>query len=117
MTGYGLAGEALHKKIVDDLAAHDRALDPREEEYLDQACRLADTVEALDAAVAAEGVTVVGSQGQPRLHPGIAEARLARLAMARLLGNIELPSDEPAPTAKQAQARAAARARWQRRAG
>lgn len=104
-------------------------LDDFEVPPLVQACRLADTVAELEATIAAEGMTVAGSKGQPVLHPAVSELRQSRMAVARLLGQIAFPTgvgsdgragsgspDHPTPpiglTAKQRQAVKAARARW-----
>jgi hypothetical protein len=120
ISGLGESGAALVKKITDDLAARDRVLDPREHELLVQAATTADQIAACDLAVAREGVTVEGSRGQTRIHPAVQEARQLRLVLLRLLGALDLPADEEeqdaTATLRSRQARAAARARWDRRA-
>jgi P27 family predicted phage terminase small subunit len=111
------AGKALWRSIHTDL---DRGweLDARELHLLARACRCADELAALDAAVDAAGPTSTGSRGQPVIHPALAEARQLRLVQLRLLGAIELVDPQAAirsATPVQAQARKAAQARWRRR--
>lgn len=92
-------------------------LDSRELHLLGRACRCADELADLEAAIDRDGVTVVGSRGQTVIHPGITEARQLRLAQARLLSLIELVDPKAAArsaTPAQARARRAAEARWSR---
>lgn len=111
--GLSAAGLALWRVVTAEYA-----LDERETHVLALACAQADVLAALEAAVVADGAMVAGSAGQPRLHPAVAEARQARIAVARLLGQLALPTAEGRPTtARGQQARAAARARWARRIG
>src|SRR4051794_1437037 len=79
--GTGTAGRLLWKSITQafDLEAHEQAL-------LGQLVRVADRIEALDAIVDAEGVLSEG-----KAHVALVEARLQRLALARLLTALRLP--------------------------
>src|SRR4051794_5396169 len=77
---------AMHAALPQDVE-----YDERELAILAQACRQADAVASLDAVLKRDGLTVVGSQGQPRLHPAVTELRQGRIALARLLGDVELP--------------------------
>lgn len=106
------AGEQLRRSILETYE-----LDLRELRILDLACAQADDVARLEAAVAADGVMVAGAAGQRRLNAAVTELRNARLALARLLGELALPADEDAPaeTAAQRRARKAAMTRWNRR--
>lgn len=114
------AGRALWVAILDDLDAVPAdddggrwMLDAREVEVLTQACRQADVVAALDELLDTDGLVVPGSTGQPRLSAVVTEVRQARLALAKLLGELALPGDDGQPaTAAQRRARAAAQARW-----
>jgi hypothetical protein len=91
----------------------DAELDEREAAILAAACRQADDVAALEEAIAKQGVVVEGSQGQPRLSPLVTEARQGRLAVARLLGELDLADPDAEPrSAKWRRARHAADARW-----
>lgn len=82
----GLRGAALWDKVTGPCT-----LDPHEQEMLEHGCRLSDRLDALDAAVAADGVMVDGARGSKRLHPAIAEHRQATLALARVMVALRLP--------------------------
>ncbi len=79
-----------------------------------ECCRLMDECEALRQAIAADGMTVAGSTGQPRVHPAVGELRQHRLALGRLLSQLALPDedDERLATPLQARGRGAASKRW-----
>ncbi len=83
-------------------------------ELLRECCRLLDECESLRDAVVADGTMVQGSTGQPRVHPALGELRQHRLALGRLLAQLDLPDDEDAslPTPTQARGRKAAQSRW-----
>lgn len=70
-------------------------------------------MKALERAVAADGVMIDGAAGQRRLNAAVTELRQGRIALARLLGELDVPSDEgkPVSAASQRASRAAA-ARW-----
>ena len=89
-------------------------LDADETELLVETARQLDVCEALAAVVARDGVLSVGSTGATRAHPAVAELRAARLAVARLLAQLDLPSASGTtmPSARVVRARRAARARW-----
>lgn len=103
---HGLDGRglALWRKVVADYE-----LEPAELVVLGQACRLLTVVDQLDAAVDRAGPVSV--EGRP--HPALVEARQARLALGRLLAQLDLDDDTAelvSPTT--ARARKAAAARW-----
>lgn len=108
----GKAGVALWQRLTADLdfAAWEVVV-------LEHACRLADAAELLEDHLAANGITTKGSTGQTRLDPALAELRQTRLSVARLLGQLDIPSD-PATgkpvtrSAKSRRASRAAEARW-----
>jgi P27 family predicted phage terminase small subunit len=111
------AGKALWRAIVADLDAG-WELDARELHLLERACRCADELAVLEAAVDADGLTVKGSRGQTVVHPALSEARQLRLVQLRLLGAIEMVDPQAAirsATPAQARGRKAAEARWQER--
>jgi hypothetical protein len=89
----GLAeqGRALWSSVVDDFE-----LDVHELLLLRQACRTADLIERLDEDVEARGVTVESPQGE-KTNPSIVEARQQRIALARLLSALRMPSGETGP--------------------
>ena len=113
----GAAGKALWKALHADL---DLAweLDARELHLLARACGCADHLAALEAVVAADGVTATGSRGQAVVHPALSEIRQMKLAQARLLSAIEVvdPVEAVRPaTPAQGRARRAATKRWTRK--
>ncbi len=83
-------------------------------ELLKECARLLDECEALRKAVDRGGVTVVGSTGQPRVHPALGELRQHRLALGRLLAQLALPdvADDKLPSPIQVRGRKAAQSRW-----
>lgn len=108
--GLGPAGKALWRTLV---AAFE--LDPHELAILGSACRQADVVAELEAAVAADGPMVAGSKGQKRLHPAVAEARQGRVVLAGLLGRLALEdADGRSASTPSQRGRNAARTRWDR---
>jgi hypothetical protein len=110
---FGARGQAFYSNTTANFE-----LSPAELELLFEACRTLDDLESLNNALESDGVTVKGSTGQTRVHPALGEIRQHRLALGRLLSQLELPEPdgETLPTFKQAQARRAgksgARARW-----
>lgn len=106
----GSSGRALWRSVVDTFE-----LDQHELVALASACRQADVVAELEAVVAADGLMVVGSTGQSRLHPALVEARQGRIAVATLLGRIDLQdSDGRSQMTPSQRGRKAANARWRR---
>lgn len=91
------------------------AFDVAELAQLELACAQADDVAALEVLLASDGLVVPGSSGQPRLSAVVSELRQSRLALAKLLGAIALPSGEDRPrTAAQQRGSRAAHVRWER---
>src|SRR5215218_5682037 len=86
----GLGADARHlwSSVIEayDLEEHERAL-------LVEACRTVDLLDKLDAEVRRDGPTIDSSQGL-RAHPAATEARQQRIALARLLAALRLPSGE-----------------------
>lgn len=109
--GLAKAGRALWRSLT---GAYE--FDLVEMAILAAACRQADDIAALEDAIAVDGVTVVGSAGQPRLNAAITEVRQGRLALGRLLGQLAIPLDAEGRPMTEASRRAqrAANARWNR---
>lgn len=102
----GGPGRALWRDVT-------KRYDPTELEapILAEACRTVDRLEELRTVIEADGVTILGSKGQRRLHPALAEERLARLVLARLTGMLRIPDEAPV-SARSAAASRAANTRW-----
>ena len=110
--GLGNRGRALWRSIVKGLP-DGWELDEREVALLTLAARQTDDVAKLETAIKREGLMVAGSAGQPVLNPAVAEARQGRLALGRLLGQIELPDEEGKARGEASRrGQKAARARW-----
>jgi hypothetical protein len=88
-------------------------LDEREELLLKLAAHQADDLARLEADIRDRGTTVLGSTGQQVLNPAFSEARLARLALEKLLSAISLPDSERDVLER---AQEAAAERWRARA-
>jgi len=111
----GPAGKALWRQIRAAVPEYSE-LDERELAILRAACGQADDLAALEAAIAKQGVVAIGSQGQPRLNALVTEARRGRLAVARLLGELDLSAADAEPrTARSRRAQRAAQTRWDAR--
>jgi hypothetical protein len=110
--GLGKSGKALWVALV---GKYEFA--PRELALVELSVRTADNIADLEAALAAGGMVVVGSKGQPRLNGVAQELRMARLALAKLLGDLRLPDEdegvgEQPMTMRQRRAQHAAQTRW-----
>jgi hypothetical protein len=111
-SGLRAAGKSLWTAVWSELPATFE-FDGRELAILGSACVQADTIAALERAIRRDGVTIAGSKGQRRLHPAIVEARQGRLALARLLGELQIPDVDARPMSSASQRAAkAARSRW-----
>ena len=96
-------------------------LDVAETLVLRECCCLVDTMADLKAVVAAAGVMDTGSKKQDRVHPAVVELRAQRLALARLLAALQLPTEAEdggvsIPEPMTIRNRKAAAARWGRSA-
>lgn len=71
-------------------------LDEREEALLDLAARQTRDVAAAEADIAERGYLVAGSRGQGMINPSVSEARQGRIALGKLLGQLDLYRSRPA---------------------
>lgn len=81
--GLDKAGRALWGRLTGLFA-----FEAHEQYVLELACRQADLCAALEELIAAEGLSVPGSNGQPRLNAAAAELRQCRLALTKILGSL-----------------------------
>lgn len=110
--GLAASGKRLWRSIVGDLA-DGMELDERELAILAAAGRQADTIAALERSIKRDGHMLRGAAGQRRLNGAVTEARQGRVALARLLGELDLPGEQPgSQTASSQRARKAANVRW-----
>lgn len=89
----------------------------RIDEYriLEDACREADLIDALQEEAKYADTVVEGSQGQPVINPLISELRQHRSTLASLLRQLKLPDPADTAEARSTAARSAANARWSKR--
>jgi hypothetical protein len=109
--GLDSAGRSLWRRILADFGLRED-----EKTVLEAACRTADTIARLDAALVDAPLTVPGSAGQLREHPLLSEVRQQRALLGRLLHQLKLPEPEALgwyrDQQRTTQARTAARSRW-----
>jgi hypothetical protein len=77
--GLGVSGRRLWRAIVRDYEPASHEL-----ELLRQACRVLDTIDALDEVTETDGVVVDSPQGR-KAAPSVVEGRAQRLAFAKML--------------------------------
>jgi P27 family predicted phage terminase small subunit len=102
-------GHGLWRRIVADYD-----LSPADLEVLGEACKVANVCDDLDQVLARDGLTVLGSKGQPRTHPALTELRGQRGQLSMLLAQLRLPGEVLEAPAS-VRARKAATSRWDRR--
>lgn len=109
--GLGAAGRKLWRDLTADIA-----FEPHELRLLADACKVADLIAKLDQAAEDSPLVVKGSTGQPVINPVIAEARVQRGLLAKLLKDLRIPATEEAEQeaaqSRSEKARKAAKARW-----
>lgn len=108
--GLGTGGRRLWQTAVAALE-----FDALEVPVLTEACRTKDLCDRLSKEMASTPVLTVGSQGQPRPSPLLAELRAQRALLASLLGSVRVEV-EGAAALKSPRHQKAARVRWQRAA-
>ncbi len=83
------SGRSLWRSTVDqfELEEHELGL-------LREACRTAESIDALQAVVDRDGVLNTSPQGI-RAHPALVELRAQRLCFAKLVAQLAIPADEP----------------------
>lgn len=84
--GLATAGAALWDAVTNVLD-----LDEHEALALRELCRTVDTLDRLQAIVDRDGELAASSQGM-RAHPALVELRQQRIAFARLVSAMQLPS-------------------------
>ena len=117
--GLGVAGRRLWKTVISDADSQEIDLDSREIAWLEDACRLTDRLEEMEAALAAAGTFMVkGVAGQSVAHPLLGEVRQTRTLRAQMLARINVTAPEEKQSgsvfARGVQQRDAANARWRK---
>lgn len=102
------AGRSLWRAVT---GAYDLA--PHEAELLRQACRVADSLARIDAALMDAEPVVEGYAGQPRAHPLLAASADQRRVLDALFRSMALPMPDEAEGRRRSPAAvASAQARW-----
>lgn len=86
--------------------------DEREATLLAIAERQSGRIEQLEALLTQQGLSVIGSTGQQRLNPLVAELRLQYAALARTVEGIRLPDESEQAAPKSVRHQRAAKRRW-----
>jgi hypothetical protein len=112
-----VAGRRLWKTVITDADSQDIDLDSREIAWLEDACRLTDRLDQLEAELEAAGTLMCkGVAGQPVAHPMLAEIRQTRALRAQMLARITVTPPEEKQSAGifplGVQQRNAANKRW-----
>jgi hypothetical protein len=89
--GLLMAGKSLWKSVTDEYE-----LDTHESLLLLQACRCADRLDAMAAALEGAPLTMVNFKGDQVAHPLLTESRQQSLTFSRLLASLRLPSGDEA---------------------
>jgi len=84
--GLGCAGRALWSEVNREFG-----LNPAEQLMLTQLCRCADRIDAIEAELASAPLTVLGSVGQVKAHPLMAEWRAQARVAEALARSLALP--------------------------
>ena len=93
--GLGVAGRRLWKTVISDADSQDIDLDSRELAWLEDAARLTDRLDQLEAELEAVGTFMVkGVAGQPVAHPLLGEIRQTRALRAQMLARITVTAPE-----------------------
>lgn len=98
-SGLGRTGRALWGAVLADYE-----LTEPEQVLLREACRTADSIDALQDLLSAEGLLSESSQGV-RVHPALVELRQQRLTLARLWSALRVPIGEDQEAAGRTQHR------------
>lgn len=107
----GDGGRAVWQAIHDELD-EGAMFDGRELELLHAACRLRDRLDELHAAVAEQGPTTPGSQGQTVAHPALSSIASLSAQFRLLLSAVSTDPDERAHGARSVSGRRGANRRW-----
>ena len=106
--GAGAAGRRLWKALQDEYEFEEHEL-----VLLREAVRLTDTLTDLQAVIDEEGAVITDTRGERKTHPAVVEARQSRIALARVLAVLRLPSGEDGGDLRRPQRRSGARGTYQ----
>jgi len=101
------SGAALVARLKAEMDAEELEPDGRDVELLSIAEALQDRIVELESVIDAEGMNTVSKSGVVHLNPAVGEARQTRVALARVIAQIQLHDDGKDPVKQRA-----ANARW-----
>lgn len=106
---FGKRGAAFY-----ELARDTFELSETELELLAEAARLLDELEILNHRLEEDGLILTTPSGLVKSHPALSEARSHRIALARVLAQLNLPSEsgDVLATGLQARSAMANKTRW-----
>lgn len=87
--GFGPAGNDIVDTFEGKAGELGLELDRDDRVVLHNAARVADLIADLDADIAAHGVMLIGPSGSSKVNPAVAESRQQRVALARLLADVD----------------------------
>jgi hypothetical protein len=90
----GVEGARLWAEVVSEMADDGVIPTSAERRYLEDACRTADSITEMEAALLGQPRIVKGSQQQPVAHPLIAEIRQHRVTLSGLLARVKLFAED-----------------------
>ena len=106
--GLGTQGAAFFRRLMNEYD-----FEVSEIPIVEMAARQAEINSALEQAISKNESFIEGSKGQKVLNPAIAEVRLGRVVLARLLAQLPFPDEDDIPRSAKSEAKArAANSRW-----
>jgi hypothetical protein len=96
------SGAALVARLKAEMDAEELEPDGRDVELLSIAEALQDRIVELESVIAAEGMNTVSKSGVVHLNPAVGEARQTRVALARVISQIQLHDDGKDPVKQRA---------------
>lgn len=88
-SGFGTAGQEIIEIFEAKATERGLELDHDDVVVLRNAARVADLIADLDADIAANGVMLTGATGSSKVNPAVAESRQQRVALGRLLADVD----------------------------
>lgn len=110
----GIQGLRLWNSIASEANGLGLTLDPMDLEQMFSACRIKDTIAALEERLSTMDLVVPGSREQWVVNGLVTEIRLHRQLISQTLARLQFPEEEASPfqLSRATQARSAANSRW-----
>lgn len=88
-SGLKTGGRRLWVEVTEEFTLHQHEL-----QLLQEACRMADRLDAIHKAMVGQPLVVKGARGDDVTHPLLVESRMLGQAFARVLASVRLPDEE-----------------------